>query len=373
MAVQIPKFVPPDFLQNQDVDTIHQKMIEQAPPDFDTSEGSHFWDLTRPVALEKAEMVELTILNTLQLMYPQFAEGIYLDYHGQTVGVTRLPATKATGTVTFTGTEGTTIPVGTVVSTVASEDSPSVQFVTLEEVTIDETGDVEVAIEAVEAGKTGNVPAGAIQVLGAPISGVEYVTNASPTSGGTDEEDDESFRYRILERNQNKSMSGSRQDYIRWAMEVPGVGNVQVLPEWDGPGTVKLLVMDANGAPASQTIIDAVQDHIAPNGRNGEGLAPIGALVTVAAPVQREIDISVHLTLESGYDLPGVVDRIEQALTQYFIEVGINGVIRYNEVGALIINVDGVLDYTNLTVDGGTVNVQLDENEMAILGTVTAT
>jgi uncharacterized phage protein gp47/JayE len=373
MAVTIPPFVPPDFLQNQDVGTIHQRMRDQAPADLDKSEGSLFWDLTRPVAIEKSEMVEFAILRTLQLMFPQFAEGVYLDYHGQTVGVTRLPATRASGTVTITGSPGTTIPEGTIVSTVASEDSPSIQFVTTEEVTIDETGNVEVEIEAVEPGTLGNVPAGAIQVLGTTISGVESVTNTSATSGGTNEEDDEAFRYRILERNQNKSMSGSKQDYIRWAMEVPGVGSVEVLPEWNGPGTVKLLVMDSNGAPANQTLIDAVQNHIAPDGKEGGGLAPIGALVSVDAPVQRSINISFSWTLESGYDPLLVQDEVEQAITNYFINVGINGLIRINEIGALIINTEGVADYSGLTVDGGTVNVQLGENEVAVLGTVTIT
>lgn len=373
MAVVIPEFVPPSFLADQDVDTIHKRMIDEAPADIDKSEGSYFWDITRPVALEKAEMVQQVILNTLQLMYPQFATGIYLDYHGQTVGVFRLPATKATGTVTITGTAGTTIPEGTIVSTVASEGSPSIFFVTTHEAVIGETGSVDVEIEAVEAGREGNVPAGSIQVLGNPISGVQSVTNRHPTSGGTDEEDDEAFRYRILERNQNKSMSGSKQDYIRWAMEVPGVGSVKVLPEWNGPGTVKLLVMDANGAPANQTLIDAVQNHIAPDGREGGGLAPIGALVTVAAPVERPIDISFSWTLESGYDPVLVQSEVEQAITDYFISIGINGLIRINEIGAIIINTDGVADYSALTVDGGTTNVQLGENEVAVLGTVTIT
>lgn len=373
MAVSIPPFVPPAFMQGQDVETIHRKMRDAAPADWDKSEGSPFWDFTRPVAIEKAEMVELVLLHTLQLMYPQFATGIYLDYHGQSVGVNRLPPTKATGAVTVTATPGTTIPLGTIVSTVATDDGPSVQFVTTQEITVDSSGTVDVPIEAVEAGVTGNVPAGAIQVLATPVSGVTAVTNQEETSGGTDEEDDEAYRYRILNRNQNKSLSGAKRDYERWAMEVPGVGNVKVLPEWDGPGTVKLLIIDANGAPANQAILDAVQEHIAPNGKEGDGLAPIGALVTVAAPVERSINISVELTLETGYDLPGVVAGIEQALTQYFITVGIAGVIRYNEVGALIIGIDGVLDYNNLLVDGGTTNIQLAENEMAILGTVTAT
>src|SRR5690606_15021761 len=142
-------------------------------------------------------------------------------------------------------------------------------------------------------GTVGNVPAGAIQVLVSTVSGVTAGTNEEATTGGTEEEDDEAYRFRIMNRNQNKSLSGAKRDYERWAMEVPGVCSVKVLPEADGPGTVKVLVIDADGQPAKEAIIQAVQQHIAPNGRGGDGLAPIGALVTVAAPVVRTINVSV--------------------------------------------------------------------------------
>ena len=39
----------PDFL-NEDVDTIHARMLSKAPPDVNIIEGDFFWSLTRPVA-----------------------------------------------------------------------------------------------------------------------------------------------------------------------------------------------------------------------------------------------------------------------------------------------------------------------------------
>lgn len=373
MPVNIPEFVPPEFLQGHDVETIHRRMLNRVPANWDKSEGQFMWDATRPVAMEKAELVDQVIYRTLQLMYPQFATGVYLDWHGQARGVYRLPATKATGVVTFTGEAGTLIPLGTAVSTVATDTSPAIQFVTTQEAVIDETGTVDVPIEAIEVGMVGNIPAGAIRVLATPVSGVSAVVNNEPTTGGTNEEDDEAYRYRILERDQNKSLSGAARDYERWAMEVPGVGSAKCLPEWNGPGTVGLLIIDANGEPANQQIIDAVQAHIAPNGRDGSGLAPIGALVTVMAPRVRQIDVSVELTLEPGHDLLVVTEEIKKALKQYFVAIGMAEVVRYNEIGAIIINVPGVQDYTNLLVAGGTVNVKLADDEMAALGTVMVT
>jgi hypothetical protein len=57
MASTIP-YVPPDFLQNQNVNSVYNRMKAIVSKDLDTSEASMFWDFARPVAMEKAEMVE---------------------------------------------------------------------------------------------------------------------------------------------------------------------------------------------------------------------------------------------------------------------------------------------------------------------------
>ena len=63
-------YTPASFLQNQDVDSIYNRMKATAPADLDTSEGSFFWDHTRPVAIEKSEMVELQLNETLKACFP---------------------------------------------------------------------------------------------------------------------------------------------------------------------------------------------------------------------------------------------------------------------------------------------------------------
>ena len=69
-------------------------------------------------------------------------------------------------------------------------------------------------------------------------------------------------------------------------MSVKGVGNCKILPLWNGPGTVKVLIIDSNGQTASRELIKNVADYI-------ETVRPIGATVTVASPTPLAITVSV--------------------------------------------------------------------------------
>ncbi|UYZ15649.1 baseplate J/gp47 family protein [Brevibacillus sp. WF146] len=101
--------------------------------------------------------------------------------------MTRKPAVKATGFVTFTGNEGTVIPKGTEVYT--DGDAP-IYFVTTADATIT-NGTATVAAEAKEAGATGNVGPGAIKLTTGNITGITGVTNTVAFDGGVDAESNE--------------------------------------------------------------------------------------------------------------------------------------------------------------------------------------
>ena len=48
------EFKAPSFLNDQDAETIHKRMMEELPPDIDDTEGGFPWDFTKPTALEKS-------------------------------------------------------------------------------------------------------------------------------------------------------------------------------------------------------------------------------------------------------------------------------------------------------------------------------
>ncbi|GKV54231.1 hypothetical protein NCCP2222_01780 [Sporosarcina sp. NCCP-2222] len=363
------EFVLPEFLQETEEET-HQKMIRWAPENIDTAEGGMYWDHTRPTARIKDKLVGYELSLTLMMKFPQFAVGPFLDLHGDPVGVYRRPAVSATGEVTFEGAIGTTIPIGTIVTTIGDDNEDSLLFEVVQSGVVNDTGSITLQVKAVEPGSSGNIPAGSIQGVAKSISGLSALTNVLPIEGGADEEDDDSFRERILDRHRNKPLSGAKRDYEKWAKEVPGVGDVIVIPLWAGPKTVKVLITDNNRQLATPELIAAVQEHIAPDGDQGGGLAPIGALVTVDTITTVPINLSVSVTLSEGYDLLGVIENIKTVLNNYFAD---KSVVKWTEVVAVLVGTEGITDHSGLLLNGSVQNIELGIGERAVVGEVIAT
>ena len=370
--MSIPEFIPPSFLSDQDAETIHKRMMENLPPDIDDMENGFPWDFTKPTALEKAEMLEFHLVETLKIMFPMWAYDEWLDYHAKGRGITRKPANAASGELLITGISGTTIPAGFKFAAPATADTPAIEYQTTEKYTIGEDGTARVQITAVEAGPKGNVPANTVTLMMTPIKGITSVTNEAAITGGTEVESDDELRNRIMEIDAASEVSfvGSDGDYKRWAEEVPGVGTALVMPEWAGPGTVKVVVIDANGQPANAAIIAAVYDNIMSPGDRLQREAPIGATVTIEAPTAKELNYTFTLELKAGENQETVLERFKAQLRTYYVEAKKDGVVRYNRVSSILTNTDGVKDFTDLTINGGTVNIDLEEDEYPVTGIV---
>lgn len=255
----------PEYLTEQTFETILQRMLSSVPSDLDKAEGSYIYDALSPAAIELA-LAAIWAQEVLRRAFASTTFGSYLDLRCEEHGLTRRAAVKATGQVTFTGLANTAVPAGTRVSTAADPltGASSVEFTTTQAAVLDANGIAVVPIEAVEAGTGGNVAAGAITLLVAPVAGITAVNNGSPTTGGLDEEDDASLLERYLQKVQGPSAGGNKADYVRWAGEVAGVGGVSVVPVRDGPGTVSVAILDLDKKPASQALVDSVQNYIAP-------------------------------------------------------------------------------------------------------------
>ena len=398
-------YEPPAFLLGQSADEIHTRMLDNLPVGIDKSEGNIPWDFTRPSALEKAEFVEFTLNETIKLIFVQWSYGEWLDRHGEKVNCIRRAANRASGTLEVTGAVGTVIPSGFQFATPANVTA-SVIFETIGSYVLDGTPDEsgmvtkKVDIRAMSGGLVGNVAADAIKLMVSPINGIAKVTNPKPTTGGVEAEEDDGYKIRILDAMRNgQSRTGCNSDYVHWAQEVAAVGQVIVDPEWDDPnlpenfhyidqsgdrrcaGAVRLLIIDSNGLPANQQILDAVYLHIAGTGeRDPARLMPIGAHLTVIAPAGLTVDIKANVLIDSGEDIGTIEKRFRENLDKYWLEVGQEatdnpaehtGYIRWVQVGAVLAKTSGVKDYTGLTVNGGTVNIAITQVQYPVTGEVT--
>lgn len=191
-------------------------------------------------------------------MFPETCDDDLLHLHS--AGVPRRQASKATGDVTFTGTDGAVIVAGTRLQLDGQE------YGTAEEVAI--AGGTAVAtVEALEAGAAGDQSAGAELSLVSPIPGVDSkaLVGADGLQGGADLEAYSSWRDRILQRRARVPRGGAEGDWEGWALEVPGVTRAWEDPLGMGAGSVVIRIMAddaADGPLPSQQLLDAVFDYI---------------------------------------------------------------------------------------------------------------
>jgi uncharacterized phage protein gp47/JayE len=207
------------------------------------------------------------------------------------LGVTPTPPAKAHGNVIVTGTDTTPIPAGTVWVRQDGEE-----FTTDAAASISGTS-ATIAVTATVAHDAGDTAAGTSLTIGTPIAGIDAnaLVDGSGLVDGADAESVTSLRSRILERLQTPPTGGGPGDYVRWAKEVTGVTRAWELPAQLGPGTVLVLVAtddEATPIPTSAKVTE-VQNHI-------DGVAPVTADVTAAAPTGVALDVTVAITPDTA-------------------------------------------------------------------------
>ncbi len=360
---------PPFELETES--NILTRMLADTVGNWDKRQGSFYRDLISPVAFEIARIYENANI-LLQMIFAQTTTGTYLSMVGEQFGLLRNPAVKATGQVTISGTNGTVIPAGTKFSTTVVDlaSAPAIEFESTEAGTI-AGGSVTVDIIAVEAGEAGNVESTKINNINTYISGVTTISNASATTGGAEEETDADYRQRLLEFVRNPVAGGNKADYVTWAKEVDGVGDAFCEPLWNGPGTVRVVIIDTDGDIPDQALIDEVQAYISPTAGTGEGKAPIGADVTVAAPSAVNINVTVTVTVKSGYNAATVKTNVQTNLQNFIKDLNIGDDVKYTAIGNVIFDTEGVDDYSALTVNGGTANIAISSTQKAKPNTIT--
>lgn len=200
-----------------------------------------------------------------------------------------------------------------------------------------------------------------------PIDHIPGLTSAElmeVLKEGADEESTEAFLSRYLIKLRMPSTSGNKYDYYNWAMEVAGVGAAKVFPLADGPGTVKVAIADAGMSAAEPALVAAVAEHI-------EEKRPIGADVTVVSAVEKAVNISAKVRLQTGNDLDAVQTAFRAVMGEHLKSNAFHiSYVSAARVGSLLLSVAGVEDYSELFLNGTDENVPLTDLEIAVVGNV---
>jgi len=278
----------------------------------------------------------------------------------------RKPATRASGSVTFNGSAGVTIPAGT-----ALVRSDGYTATTTADLTV--VGTTAVAAVLMDADSTGltgaygNAAVGVVMTLSQAISGIQAGGAVSVEfTGGADIETDDALRSRMLVKYQSSPQGGAQADYVEWAEDVSGVTRAWCVPNGAGTGTVVVYVMldvsnaayngfpqGTNGAAAGETRAVAatgdqltVANYIFP-------LRPVTALVYVMAPVAAPVVFTI--TGIAAASRAAVTVAIAAVLLLYGTAVG--GSIPIAYVWSAVAAVSGITDFVISTPSGDITNI----------------
>ena len=295
-------------------------LITQSQADFQANLGATP-QLRRSVTGTIAKMASALCAGVYQyvgwavvnVLMPDTATGGYQDRQAAQVGIVREQALTSSGSVTFTGSNGLTVPAG------AQLQDPTGAIIVATGAAVTITGGTAtVAASSVTGGSAANLAASTPLTLLVGIAGINAsAVVAAAFTGGTDTETDAALAARATARRSLRPQGGAEYDYVSWAQAVPGVTRVWVYPLQTGANNVTILfVMDGrtNIIPLNADVAN-VQAAIYGNGFS----RPVTAKPVTLAPTPNVVNIAISdIMIATGYTLASVKANIETALATLF-------------------------------------------------------
>ncbi len=395
--------------ENTTYETIRDRMLARVPDRFDKREGSVIWDTHSPAAIE-LQILYLELDNILKEAYGDSASREYLILRCRERGITPRQATHAV-------LKGVFVPADIEVSGQRFNIGDRNYVVT------ERIADGEYRVRCESPGRVGN------QYLGSMIP-VEYIQGLQTAEltelliPGEDEEETEELRSRYFDSFDDHAFGGNRTDYLEKTNAIPGVGRTKVTRVWNADispvemipkesverwydstketlsgevrdwlnsvfraakekklttgGTVLLTIINSEFGAASETLVQKVQTTMDPevNAGEGYGLAPMGHVVKVESAKERKVTVKATLIFEPGYGWNNLQGLLEEAVSDYLLELRKEWadtsylVVRISQIDTRLLNVQGVLDVQNTSINGVMSNLSLEKYEIPVPGGV---
>lgn len=355
---------------------ILNKAMQKVPDDFDKRQGSIIYDALAPICAELAQFyIELD--RVLKEGFADTASRHYLIKRAMERGLKPFEATYSTilanlkGNINLQGGE---------------------RFSTDEEVIfyyIGEKEDEYYKLKCEQIGTIGNISYGDLL----PIDNIPNLKSAKIHkihTSGLEEEETEKFRKRYFESFRNEAFGGNRADYIEKItllnnnidiIENGGIGGIKVYRVPNGGGTVKVVITNNSYNQPNTNLINLVQEKIDPVDNTGEGtgIAPIGHFVTVEPVKSIRINIETKIDLKLGYEIEDIKPYVEESIENYIQELcktwqdENNIIIRISYIESHILQILGIEDVRNTTINGNAENFILDEYSIPLRGDINVT
>lgn len=338
------------MFEEKTYETILERMKGRVSDSMDKREGSIIHDALAPTAIE-LQLVYIDLDTILREVFTDTATREFLTRRAEESAVIPHEPTAAVWKAELLP-KTLDVEVGTRFNC----DSMNLSVIGKQE-----DGIYELACET--AGTAGNRCQGELIPINY-VPGLERASLLELLNPGTDEEETEAFRSRYLTKIRKPATSGNKYEYYNWAMACEGVGAAKVFPRANGPGTVKVVIANAEKGAASEILCQQVFEYI-------EEQRPVGAQVEVASAKELSISITAKVELGKDFYLGQVQTAFREKLAEWLRDQAFEAEdISVAHVGKLLLETDGVEDYSTLVLNGDAQNVPLSEEQIAVAGEI---
>lgn len=292
------------------------------------------------------------------------ATGNDLDSLGKLLFCPRPQATRAGVELTFTLarslTSDVTEPAGVQVST-----NTGVVFETVEDLYFAEgTTECKVQAFAVNPGRGSRVVANSLTRLISRLENIHVtvtVTNSASASGGYDAYTDDEYR-ELLKHWIEIHLKGHHQAYVNYFANVDGVDGYRLIPNWDGSGTIKIVVDPGDSYTLNRIYNDLKRD-----------VTQIDDDIVLMAPVLKSVDIYVKCNVDidtlnpySSEEKEEIASKIKAAILQFVDDMSLGEDFIPHKLGVYLDK--EITQLKNIVFGSPSEPVQVIDEEKVIVG-----
>lgn len=395
-------------LRVKDYDAIVATMIDHLAANTGVSDnnvGAVARTFVEAVAIVIDELY-FQLVDMLNGFYINSAQGSDLDKRLSDYGLQRYLAQPSSLTLSFTGTQSTVIPTGTMVSVEASGSTPALSFVTTADGTAEIGGGANIPAVCTTSGTTGNLPTTGFStwtIINNPDpQHVTSVTNTSRGYDGFENESDDSFRARglsflqSLSKATNSALVGACLNAVNQSTSAPlGITQAFVLENYgltyhasgggytftqanqdlagsssllpspynaytatlasSQSGKVVIVIDNGQGALSFDNTVPQVTliingDPSQPTVYPGYRAAGIQAYITrpaVISPTAITLTVKADKTVLNTNDL---ITACQNALSLFILQISIGGTLYLSNIIEQCMEISGVLDVNTVSI-----------------------
>lgn len=342
---------------------ILQEMISRISakyPNLDTREGSIIFNACAPAALELA-IAYAELDNVLSESFVGTASREYLFAHCNQMGMDVSVFNASAGV--HKGVFDVEVPIG------SRWNYDLYNYTVTEYIGKDDDGRFTYRMQCETTGTTPNNVTGKLTPITEVPQGLDYSEVTECLISGENEYTDDEIRVAYFDYVRSMAIDGNVAQYEKWCSTYPGIGHYKVFPLYNNqPNTVRVSILRApDNRKAGDTLINDFQEYLDPGIKGmGNGVAPIGAFVTVSTAAEIPITVGGKVTLAPNRSV--TTEELDKAIEDYFTEIAYKKkVVSYMGVGAALLKVDGVEFVSDLTLGGQQNDIDLQDEEIPVL------